>query len=150
MISFIICLIAFDVWPDSIPDSAMFAKPIERVEKVEFARSERVLFFTADWCGPCAETKREFPKLIELNWKIGTSDSSHFQVVDHDSSPGLVKKWQVSQLPTLIRISEGRELRRSTGAMNAKGMTDFYYGESAVIPAESKPVKRRFLFWEMP
>jgi|GEM_PF-1624087 len=87
----------------------------------------RVLVFKAGWCGACQSLNYEWPKLQAVKWRIGSSESDHFQIVDVDLRPDLMARYGVAQLPTLILIEDDREIRR-TGATTAWHLAEFYHG----------------------
>lgn len=87
----------------------------------------RVLVFKAGWCGACQSLEYEWPKLRAVKWRIGSSETDHFQVVDVDLRPDLMARYGVAQLPTLILIEDDREVRR-TGSTTAWHLAEFYHG----------------------
>ena len=71
---------------------------------------KNILYFTADWCNPCAKTK---PIVEELNRE---SSDTKFQVIDVDIEPELAKSFEVRSIPTFILIKDGKEIKRVTGS----------------------------------
>jgi thioredoxin 1 len=55
---------------------------------------KHVFYFTADWCGPCKKVR---PIVEEL-----TKDGYSFQIIDVDIEKELVKKFEISSVPTFI------------------------------------------------
>ena len=78
-----------------------------------------VLYFTADWCGPCKKVR---PIVEELN-----RDQSEikFQLIDVDSEGELARKFEVRSIPTFIKIEDGKEVARVTGAQTKKDLEKF-------------------------
>ena len=87
----------------------------------------RVIVVKATWCGACQALNNEWPKLRKVRWRIGTGDTDHFQLVDADQDPGVVGRYGVTQLPTLLLIEDGKVIDRA-GVLNAKDFAEFYYG----------------------
>lgn len=55
----------------------------------------RVVFLTAEWCGPCNRAKAEFvPWLTPAGWKINNTEQAHIQLVDYDKQRKVFEKWQ--------------------------------------------------------
>jgi thioredoxin 1 len=79
----------------------------------------QVFYFTADWCGPCKKVR---PIVEEL--KRDQSDVK-FQIIDVDSEKELTRKFEVKSIPTFIRIEDGKEVARVTGAQNKKDLEKF-------------------------
>ncbi len=85
----------------------VFTMPVSNANQT----SDFVVFsFTAQWCEPCKEMNKTIEQLSEQGWLI--------RQVDVDSEKDLVQRWQVTQLPTLIILKDGRELDRVTGKMS--------------------------------
>jgi len=72
---------------------------------------KRVLYFTAEWCGPCKMMK----PIIE---KISHGYSNFYTInVDHDSINR--DKYKVGSIPTFIQVDDsGNELRRLNGVQS--------------------------------
>jgi thioredoxin 1 len=79
----------------------------------------QVFYFTADWCGPCKKVR---PIVEEL--KRDQSDVK-FQIIDVDSEGELTRKFEVKSIPTFIRIEDGKEVARVTGAQTKKDLEKF-------------------------
>ncbi|MFP6762023.1 MAG: thioredoxin family protein, partial [Planctomycetaceae bacterium] len=87
----------------------------------------RVIVVKAKWCGACRLLDSEWPKLRAVRWRIGVRDTQHFQLIDVDADPGVVVRYGITQLPTLLLIENGKILSRA-GGLNAKDLAEFYYG----------------------
>ena len=77
-----------------------------------------VLYFTAEWCHPCARTK---PVAEELK-RDGIID---FQFIDADSEMELVKRFEVKAIPTYVLIEDGKEIKRMNGAKTRAQFLEF-------------------------
>jgi thiol-disulfide isomerase/thioredoxin len=64
--------------------------------------------FTTDNCGPCRQLQPALEKLKNAGWDI--------QTVNVKQEPALVKKHAIDSLPTLLLISNGKEVDRIVGA----------------------------------
>jgi thioredoxin 1 len=84
----------------------MSGKVMELSEKDfdEFVgRNSRVVVdFWAAWCGPCKAMGPVFDRLSEKH-----SGKVAFGKVDCDKNPGLVKRFKVMAIPTLILLKDG-------------------------------------------
>jgi len=80
---------------------------------------KQVYYFTADWCGPCKKVR---PIVEELS-----RDQSEvkFQIIDVDSEGELTRKFEVKSIPTFIRIEDGKEVARVTGAQTRNDLEKF-------------------------
>lgn len=75
----------------------------------------KLLVFSASWCGPCKAFK---PTLLEL-------DQSRLEYIDIDVLPELRVDYDVRTVPTVILVDEdGEELERLTGAQPLSKLQD--------------------------
>lgn len=65
--------------------------------------------FNAAWCGPCRMLK---PVLDELS---NERDDYKFVSVNIDDEEELSDKYQVSSIPCLVVLKDGKEIKRSVG-----------------------------------
>ena len=69
--------------------------------------------FSATWCGPCqrlAPTVHEVAEESEGKYKVCE--------VDVDEAPGLVQKFRIMSVPTLVVMAEGKEAVRLVGGQS--------------------------------
>jgi thiol-disulfide isomerase/thioredoxin len=76
--------------------------------------SKQLLYFTADWCGPCQQIKPVY-KELENNYP-----EIMFSMIDVDKNESLTSKMKVKGMPTFIAICDGVETKRFTGADPSK------------------------------
>ena len=75
-------------------------------------------YFTADWCNPCKKVR---PIVEEINRET----SAKFQIIDVDSEPDLVKRFEIRSVPTFILIENNQEVNRITGAQTRDQLEKF-------------------------
>lgn len=76
----------------------------------ETSKGLTLVDFHAEWCGPCrmmAPIIEEFAK--EMKGKISVAK------VDVDSSQQVAQDYQVTSIPTMILIKNGKEVKRIVG-----------------------------------
>lgn len=78
-----------------------------------------IFYFTADWCGPCKKVR---PIVEEL--KRESADTT-FLFIDADEEMELVRNFEVRSIPTFIKIQDGKEVARITGAQTKKDLEKF-------------------------
>lgn len=73
--------------------------------------------FWAAWCGPCRAMAPGFERLAgELKAQ------ARFAKVDTEAARRLAARYGIRSIPTLILFRGGREVARSAGAMDARGI----------------------------
>jgi thioredoxin 1 len=83
-----------------------------------------VLYFTAQWCGPCKAMK---PIVEEFEKEY--SQTSVIRI-DADDEFKLAQEHKIQAVPTFILLSEeGEELNRWKGPMNKEKFKKFALGE---------------------
>jgi thiol-disulfide isomerase/thioredoxin len=87
----------------------------------------QVLVFTATWCGTCQPLKSSYEELRKAKWKVSEETDAHIRVVDVDNFPEEMKKYGVSGLPSVLKIEDGKEVKRF-GLLNAWQIAELYYG----------------------
>ena len=70
----------------------------------------KVVDFFATWCGPC---KMLTPVLEELSAEM--TNGVDFIKIDIDESMELAMEYQVTTVPTLVFIKDGKEVNRKVG-----------------------------------
>jgi thiol-disulfide isomerase/thioredoxin len=65
---------------------------------------KHVLYFTAEWCNPCARTKPFAEELIK--------DGHSIKFIDADTEAELVKSFEIKSIPTFILIEDAIEIKR--------------------------------------
>ena len=69
-----------------------------------------ILYFTADWCNPCKQTK---PIVEELNRE---QIMAKFFIIDVDSEIEMAKDFEIRSVPTFVVMKDNIEIHRTTGA----------------------------------
>ncbi len=79
----------------------------------------KILYFTASWCGPC---KALAPTVQQLQ-----SEGLNIQKVDIDNNQALSTQYSVRSVPTLIKIDQnGNEISRLVGNQTADAIKSLY------------------------
>lgn len=113
--------------------------PLASTERTEYSeltdsvdldgRTERLLYFTADWCINCkTKVKPELDALKEAGWKIGGDPESHIQVIDIDYKPDWQRRFKVTSLPTFVMLSNEKEVRRHVGVADRNQIDKLFKG----------------------
>ena len=69
-----------------------------------------ILYFTADWCGPCKQTR---PIVEELNRE---QIMAKFFIIDVDSEIEMAQDFQIMSVPTFVVIKDNKEVYRVVGS----------------------------------
>ena len=79
----------------------------------------KILYFTATWCGPC---KALGPTMDQL-----TSQGLPIYKVDVDQDQSISAQYSVRNVPTLIKLDEnGNEIKRLIGNQSADAIKEWY------------------------
>jgi thioredoxin 1 len=70
----------------------------------------KVVMFSASWCGPCQKAK---PKFKELSERYG--EVAEFELLDVDEHASLAQKYMIRSVPCFILLQEEEETLRSVG-----------------------------------
>ena len=85
---------------------------------------KRVLVdFNAEWCGPCKMMK---PVLEEISQSKNEIKIVSINVDDEDE---LASKYNVSSIPCLVLIENGKEINRSIGLISRSELDSFIGGK---------------------
>lgn len=68
-----------------------------------------LLDFFAPWCGPCRMLSPVLEEIAEENGEIKVCK------INVDDEAELARRFNVTSIPTLVVIKDGKELRRSVG-----------------------------------
>jgi thioredoxin 1 len=80
-----------------------------------------VFYFTAEWCGPCKQTR---PVVEEMK-----REGFEFQIIDADYEQLLVSRLKVKSVPTFILFKDEKEIKRITGAQTKQSLLEFIENE---------------------
>jgi thioredoxin 1 len=69
-----------------------------------------ILYFTADWCNPCKQTR---PIVEELNRE---QIMAKFFIIDVDSEIEMAQDFEIRSVPTFVVMKDNKEIHRETGA----------------------------------
>ena len=79
--------------------------------------NKQLLYFSAEWCGPC---KTLGPVMDQVKKQIS--------VVKHNvdyTDPSVLQKYGVRNIPTVVLVEDGQEVRRFVGAKTFNQVIDF-------------------------
>ena len=76
----------------------------------KLTRNKIILYFTAEWCNPCKQTK---PIVEELNRE---QIMAKFFIIDVDSDIEMAKDFEIRSVPTFVVMKDNVEIHRTTGA----------------------------------
>ncbi|WGH27380.1 MAG: thioredoxin [Candidatus Bostrichicola ureolyticus] len=82
-------------------------------KKVIQSNKPVLVYFWADWCGPC---KILSPKIDELSNKY--DDKVFIYKINIDNNQKNVNEYLIKSIPTLIFFKNGKEIHRSIGIVS--------------------------------
>jgi len=77
-----------------------------------------ILYFTADWCGPCKQTR---PIVEELNRE---QIMAKFFIIDVDLEIEMAQDFGIRSIPTFIVMKDNKETYRVTGAQTRQQLEE--------------------------
>ena len=77
-----------------------------------------ILYFTADWCGPCKQTR---PIVEQLNRE---QIMAKFFIVDVDSEIEMTQDFGIRSIPTFVVMKDNKEIHRVTGAQTRQQLEE--------------------------
>ena len=93
-----------------ISDNAVIDVNANNFETEVINSDKKVLIdFYADWCGPCKRLSPIVDKVAKENTDV------KFVRIDVDNNKELANRYNVSSIPTLVVIENGKEINRSVG-----------------------------------
>jgi thioredoxin 1 len=81
------------------------------LEQLRQSEQPSVVDFWAPWCVPCRRTK---PILDQLGQQY--SGRVHYQAINADEYPDLMRELRIFSIPTMIVVNNKKEINRITGA----------------------------------
>lgn len=90
--------------------------------------------FWAAWCGPCKSMAPHFERAaaaLEPRFRL--------LKVDIDQSPDLASRFSIRSVPTLLLLKDGKEIARTSGAMNVQQIVAFAEQATSAQTADAAP-----------
>lgn len=79
-----------------------------------------VVDFWATWCGPCLMMAPQFEQAAR-----SLKGRALLAKVDTDANPLVAARFGIRSIPTMVKLQGGRELQRSSGAMQASQIVNW-------------------------
>jgi len=80
---------------------------------------KQIIYFTAEWCGPCKMIRPMIQELIGERLEIS--------IVDIDQNQQLAMQYKIQSVPTFIFMKDGVEVSRKVGANISKESIKQYF-----------------------
>ena len=78
---------------------------------------KKILFFSAPWCGPCTQMKMTLSESIKNELGI--------EIIDISENMEKASEYQVMNVPTFIKLEDGKETARKIGAVTIESLRNF-------------------------
>lgn len=88
-------------------------------EEVMKAKEKVLIDFNADWCGPCRMLR---PTLDDI---AANNDNIKIVSINIDDEDELADKYEVSSIPCLVLIKDGKEVNRNVGLITQDQLESF-------------------------
>ncbi len=66
--------------------------------------STRCLIFSATWCKPCTQLKRNVASMSRNGWRVGPLATDDIEIIDVDGRDERLTKYKHSSVPTLVIV----------------------------------------------
>ena len=80
---------------------------------------KQIYYFSASWCQPCQTLG---PIMEQVSQQV------HVEKINVDYEADLITKYGVRNIPTVILVENGQEVRRFTGARSFNDVMNFING----------------------
>ena len=87
---------------------------------------KHILYFTADWCNPCKQTR---PIVEELHRE---QIMAKFFIIDVDAEIEMAQDFEVRSIPTFVLIKDNVEIYRVTGAQTRQQLEELIVYEKDI------------------
>lgn len=88
--------------------------------------STRCLIFTATWCKPCAQLKRNVAVMSRNGWRVGPANTDDIEFIDVDGPDERLTKYKHSSVPTLVIVDQSdKEIARREGVQSADALGEW-------------------------
>jgi thioredoxin 1 len=75
---------------------------------------EKIMFFSAPWCGPCTQVKMMLSENIKEELNI--------EIIDISEDMELATKYQVMNVPTFVKVKDDIEVSRHIGTTTIESL----------------------------
>lgn len=93
------------------------------------AKGTEVLGFSADWCGPCQAMLPTFEKLRQRGVSL--------RVIDCDAQQDLAEQFNVTSIPTVIVIQDGKVVSTRVGVMSEAALKQLIENRTSRMESKS-------------
>jgi thiol:disulfide interchange protein len=108
------------VYSQRTPDSEIaWIRHAAAMPPLRDANRPVLLYFTADWCGPCQAMHRKVWHVDRVERAVNETVLPVYLDVDDPNNRRLVERHGVESIPTFILLRRGREIARNSGYLSA-------------------------------
>ncbi len=93
----------------------------QQLESDLSTKGAELLWFSAQWCGPCKYFKPVMASFIDAN-----KDKVSVRPIDVDDSANIALKFNVRAVPSLVIAVDGKEVERTSGFKNERELSRWF------------------------